>query len=98
MSVSAAVIAVGQVSAFLAVASAEMVSFCGGMACGKVGKDGLAIGIEILDGSMPEQRLERWVSFHHPADQGERPAYPCAAWSGGDRSWSSLSWSGQAAA
>jgi hypothetical protein len=28
------------------------------MTCGKVGKDGFAVGIEALDGRMPEQALE----------------------------------------
>ena len=56
--VSAAMVAVGQVSAFLPVAPAEVIAFGCGMACGKVCKDGFAVGVETLDEGMSEQALE----------------------------------------
>ena len=56
--VSAAMVAVGQVSAFLPVAPAEVIAFGCRMACGKVGKDGFAVRVETLYGRMSEQALE----------------------------------------
>jgi len=60
--VSATMVAVGQVSAFLPVAPAEVVAFGCRMACGKVGKDGFAVWVETLYGRMSEQALERSLS------------------------------------
>jgi hypothetical protein len=78
--VSAAVVAVGQVSAFLTVASAEMVTFGSSMAGSKVRENRFAVRVEVLDGMMPEQRLECGVSSHHRAGQEVIRVCPCAAW------------------
>jgi len=69
-----------------------------GMACGKIGEHGPAVWVEALDMRMSEQGLERPVSFHPRANQEVKLAFPYAAWSGGDRSSWSLSWSVREAA
>jgi hypothetical protein len=58
MPVSTAMVPVTAVSTINMVTLGKVITFGCGMTCGKVGKDGPAVGVEGLDGEMSEQALE----------------------------------------